>query len=298
MKMRKHMEKAQEIKNGSAKFLHELNFETRTLVNKTKTDMMLSAEGRQVKSKEVRAKKGVEFMQALHVRKNEYIGHLKKAQQAAMEILKTPIEKASNEEIHDFEKALKNLKTTIMLSTNPKTSEAKLNEFVSGIKHPYLASLLRDQFPSVVGDIIASAGSESQQYKMRLFDVYESLEKDFLTDEHREAQGIVQFTDSEIAGNRLFMGLAPDGMPSLHMQSVIETFGNNIAKYIDNTDQYFVDNEDAEKPAEIEVSEFDEETGAEVLSIQQRIERAEKQAAGGSLEARIYLTHLKKELGN
>jgi hypothetical protein len=297
MKMRKHLQKATEIKNGSAGFLNEINREARVLIAKTKTDTMLSAEGRQIKSKELRAKKGAEFMQALHARKNEYMGHLKKAQQAAKEVLKTPIKKASDEEIQDFQKSLKDLKTTIMLSTNPKTSEAKLQAFVAEIKHPYLASLLRDEFPSVVGDIISSAGSEAQQYKMRLFDVFESLEKDFLTDEYREAQGVVQFTESEIASNRLFMGFAPDGMPSLHMQSVIETFGNDIARYIDKTDQYFVDNEDAEKPADIEVSDFEEETGAEVLSIQQRIERAEKQAAGGSVEARIYLAHLKKELG-
>jgi hypothetical protein len=296
MKMNKHMEKAIEIRNGSAGFLNELNRESKSLITKAKTDLLLSAEGRRQKSKQIREEKAVELLKKIHHRKNQYIGHLKKAQQAAKDVLKKPIEKPSDEEIQAFQRALKDLKTTITLSTNPKTSEAKLKTFVSEIKDPYIASLLREEFTSVVGDIISSAGGEAQQYKMRLFDLYEGLEKDFLSDEHREAQSIVQFSESEIANNRLFMGFAPDGMPSLHMAAVIEVFGNDYAKWIDKTDAFFEKNAEIELLPDGEVSDFDDETGEEKLSNDQILEAAYKKSITGSTEDKIRFAMLKQEL--
>ncbi|MDM5197871.1 hypothetical protein QUF79_07565 [Fictibacillus enclensis] len=297
MTMKKHMEKAQEIKSGSSAFLNELNRDAKQLINQAKIDVNLSAIGRKAKADEIKNAKGVELIQRLHQRKNQYIGHLKKARVAAKQVLRRGIEKPKDEQlIADFNKTFKDLKTAVMLAPSASSAEAKLKQFVSGIKDPYFASVVRDEFSGIVGHIISAAGGESAKYKMRLYDMYEGLERDFLSDEYREAQSIVGFADTEIERNKLFVGLV-NNEPSLQMSSVSAIFGNDFAKYIDNTDQFFIDNEEAVQIDEAEVSDFNEETGDEEFSDHEILRRAEENAARGGTAEKIHLAMVKKELG-
>lgn len=297
MKMNKYMNRAREIKNGTSAFLYAHNQETKTSISKVKTDTMLSPQGRSLKAAEIKVEKGQQLLQLLHQRKNEYVGYLKKAQSAAKEVLKTPIQKASDEEIQEFEKSINDLKTRILLSNDPKKSEEHLKSLVSEIKDPFIASLMREQFASVIGGIISSAGNDANQYKHRLYDLYEGLEKDFLSEEYLEAKNIVEFTEFEIQNNRLVPGLI-NNEPSVQKTAIGELFGYDVANWIDKTDEYFAKEKNADKALpDVEISDFDEETGEEQFSDQALLERAEKRALSGSVEDKIRLTMLRKELG-
>ncbi|MGC4378985.1 hypothetical protein WD019_19005 [Fictibacillus sp. Mic-4] len=250
---RYYLDKAQEIKQSSTAFLRELQKEMDNLSKEIEFDEHLTRSGKIAKKSELKDVKGIEALKKFHQRKQQYLSELTKAKKAAEKILKQPIKKPSSEEIEQFEKRFKQLKTELFLTPRADRAEQKLREFVADIKHGYFAEKVRDEFSEVVGTIVSSAGPQAAQFKMRLFDMYEKLQSEFESPEVKEAKEALEYAEYAISENRLFAG-------DLAVNAAVSTFGAKYGNFIDKTDEFFAMEENQEhRPTDYVDPELEEE---------------------------------------
>ncbi|RAV19500.1 hypothetical protein [Paenibacillus contaminans] len=245
---RKYLQQAHEIKGTSMGFLRERVFSMREELSKIRGDKNLSAQGKSVKTAQAKAKRGVEFLQQTHTRRQEYVLNLKKAVREAEGVIYETVQKPDETKLERFESEMRTLKTELLLSMRKDTALRKFSEFISRIDDAYLASIVREQYADFAGPIISLAGTDVS-VKGELARTFEQLKTGFESPEVAEARMILESANAFLESPRLFApGLADEAVDEVFSYSErdLEIEGRTpgsrnvtIRQYINDTDTYF-----------------------------------------------------------
>lgn len=154
-KAKDSIQKAHELKHDNTRFYREFQDKVRTEINAIAGDSDLSADGRYNRTTAAKKKHGTDLMKQAHVRRLQYLAHLKDAKTHAEAEIYAKIKKPDATTLERFEASLRKVKTELLLSMNAKTAAAKLTEFITQVSDPYCASILHEQFADLAGPIIA-----------------------------------------------------------------------------------------------------------------------------------------------
>ncbi|PFP30132.1 hypothetical protein COJ96_06855 [Bacillus sp. AFS073361] len=236
---KKYFEDAMDIRRSSATYLNQNWSHLGKEIAAIESDNLLSAEGRQVKKTEFKEKATRAFLSDVSLRKQKYVSDLKKAFDIADKIVHNPLKRPDEETVRRFEKSLREIKTQVSLSVDAKYAKQKLVSFVEGIKDPYLADLLRDEFGELSGAILRMSGDD-KAYRVELSQIYNDLDNNFKTDEAREAQAIMQAARENLENPRIFPPTEMYGTNSIEASFIANTFNREALVYYHNPEQYFV----------------------------------------------------------
>ncbi|MDR6883565.1 hypothetical protein [Bacillus sp. 3255] len=156
---------------------------------------------------------------------------LDSAKKQAERILNAPIKKPAASDIERFQKQLGELKTLIALNPNPSRAKQQLTDFAASVTDAYLADMLRDEFGTLCIPIVAkSGGSDGARMQMELSDTYAGLKERFVTDEQKEARGIMESIEM-LSESTVFKSIVVD--------TVKVDLGLEAARYINTPDDWF-----------------------------------------------------------
>ncbi|MBD7965390.1 hypothetical protein [Fictibacillus norfolkensis] len=241
------------IRNGSTAFLRSEQVEMRNMVSAIRGDKHLTRDGRIAKEKEVKGKKGADFLAKLLNRKQQHDANLIKAIKVAEKALKAKLKKPAQDEIDAFTRNFRNVKMEILLSNRPDQAEKRLKEFISEkVTDSYYAELVSQDFTEIIGSIVSAAGPQAPVFKARLFDQYQSLQNDFASDEVKEAREVKEMAEAYLNGG-MFGGFIAE-------QAANDAFGNEVGFYLNKPEEFFAIEENIEhKPADFVDPELAEE---------------------------------------
>ncbi|MGP4080975.1 hypothetical protein ACTWQL_13770 [Pseudalkalibacillus sp. R45] len=251
-KIKSSLEKAHQIKNTSAKFLRELQNPVRSEIAKASTDRDLSEEGRKKKADEIREQAGIEIMERLHLRKQQYTAELVKAQKAADRIVHAPKPKPDAETLRRFEKSFGSFKTELMLTPRADVAQDKLNDFIATIKDPYIADKVAAEFSDLASNILGgTTGDGTAKAKLGLAKSFEELRNKSESDEIKEARALLESADSSLADPKFYRA-------ELYREAAREIMPVEYVDYLDDTDAFYREY-DGLKPADYVDEELEKE---------------------------------------
>jgi len=231
--MKEHIQKAHEIKESATSKYRELLQKMNGEISEINNDFRLSPEGKQYLISDLKKEYKEELMKLAKQIKAEYQLELSKAKISAEKVLESPIKKPDENVIGKYREQVEELKTRVMLSLKPETAKDMVSEFVKGIDDPYLANEFKKEFATVITPIISNVhGAEGAKIKHALTETYDKLNKDFMTDEQREAKQIIESTGS-MASAKVFNYTV--------LQSVSDSFGRDAAAIVNEPEKYFQD---------------------------------------------------------
>jgi hypothetical protein len=230
MKFKEYVQKAIEIRDTSAAWYREHMEVARQEISKARTDLDLSPEGRMKKEAKLKFEYGEILLKAALERKQQYVDLLKKAKADAEATLKRGIKKPADDKIADFQKALNHLKVEIMLSTNFDTVAKKIEDVMKTIDEPYLATMLADEFATIVPQAL-SVSTEPSKAKLVLSDLFERLNNEYLPDDVKEARQSLEFINASLENPKLFAPIVE--------ANAIDLFGNEVGKKLNTPEAYF-----------------------------------------------------------
>jgi hypothetical protein len=233
--MSEKLQKAIELQQTSTGFYRQLSEKARQEISKAQLDQDYSPEGRIKKTAQVRRAHANQLMKAAQERKNEYLKLLSEAKADAEATIKKKVKKPSDEVITDFDRSLRYLKTELLLSTRYETAEKRLNEFVSQISDPYLASMMADAYIELVPSVLSTA-SDPSQAKLKLGNMFDRLNNEFLPEDVKSAKESLGYINSALERPVLF--------GSVVEQNAQDIFGSDIAKKLNTPEEYEVTEEE------------------------------------------------------
>lgn len=232
--------RAHELRHDNTRFYREFNDKVRGEISAVRSDRNLSAEGQAAKVSEIKEKRGKELLQEIYKRRHEFRQHLAEAKKHAESVIYAKISKPDATKLERFEEVFRVLKTEVMLAVNSKTAAAKLTQFIGGIDDPYLAHKVSEQFGELSGSILAiTAPEEAMKMRHELSQHFSGLTAKYESPDATAARDTLE-TASAMDQSAFFIDPV--------RQSVNETLGVRYGSFINNTDDYFVANEDA-RPA-------------------------------------------------
>ncbi|MEK5420166.1 hypothetical protein [Paenibacillus sp. FSL L8-0708] len=239
-KAKDSIQKAHELKHDNTRFYREFQDKVRTEINAIAGDSDLSADGRYNRTTAAKKKHGTDLMKQAHVRRLQYLAHLKDAKTHAEAEIYAKIKKPDATTLERFEASLRKVKTELLLSMNAKTAAAKLTEFITQVSDPYCASILHEQFADLAGPIIAQTPpSENAKTRHELAQTFEGLASKFESADVRSARDTLE-SINEMETSKFFIDLVSD--------AARDTLGREYGDYVNDTDSYFASHED-ERPA-------------------------------------------------
>ncbi|MED4918678.1 hypothetical protein [Geobacillus thermodenitrificans] len=230
MKFKEYVQKAVEIRDTSAAWYRERAEVARKEIAKARTDLDLSPEGRMKKAAKLKFEYGEELLKAALERKQQYIDLLKQAKADAEATLKRGIPKPSDDKIADFQKVLNHLKVEIMLSTNFDTVAKKIEDVMKTIDEPYLATMLADEFATIVPQALA-VSTDPSKAKTVLSDLFERLNNEYLPEDVKEARQSLEFINASLENPKLFAPIVE--------ANAVDVFGNDVGKKLNTPEVYF-----------------------------------------------------------
>lgn len=199
-------------------------------------DPLLSPHGKHMKKEEVKKQYEKALMKELRRIRDEYDQTVIKARVAAETILNEKPTKPSPTAVSTFERKFNDFKMRLMLQTNAKTALRELKDFVEAQNDPYFAHQILTEFPALVQSILSVAGRDSDEYKIQLRDVYNTIVDKSMTEEQKKAQSIYDSLEHELDRPLMIEG-------GVEMNAIRDTFGPQVARYANNPHQYELESE-------------------------------------------------------
>lgn len=281
-KAAEYLNEALKIQSESAGWYRQIMEAVRAEKDQIKLDPNLSEKGRLAKVEELKEMRGIELMQALYTRKQEFIANLTKAQKMAERSARVKPKKLGADELERFHADFKKLKTNLTLETRPHAAEERLTDFVTQIKDEYLAEIVHGEFEDVASRALAIAsGQEALAMRKRLANMYEKLETDFMSTEKREALRVLEQVNY-LLENPNVLGFSKQ----IIMDSVGGTYGTDLIRFLDKPEVFFMrEGYEKHRPADYtdeEIKEIDgknenmrqyREMNEKIDNLQERIKR-------------------------
>lgn len=231
LKIRDLIEKSREIKQNSTKLYRE--FQEQFLKEKRKIELNsdYTAEGKDRLIKSLKKKKSRELLQISKNQRDLYMGNLNKAKELAEEVAFAKLPAVDQKKMERFDKSLSELKTEILLSTNPESAKVKLKKFIKSIDEYSLADKLKANFTELISPVIEQLDSKQKaQFKKDFQNMFDDVRKRSMTDEALETIELMDISNN-LSQAKIFNQLVT--------QKAGENFGNEIASYINRPNDYF-----------------------------------------------------------
>lgn len=157
------------------------------------SDRTLSAEGKDKKMDELKAKMGKQLLETLAKERDEYRQSVVKAVNESKRVLAEPLPKPHETELALHEQKVRDISLNSVFMGARETIDS-ISEYTEQIDDPYLANSLLDQLPTL-SDRMSQSATITPQDKSKLRSVYQSLKTKADTDERREARNILSYND-------------------------------------------------------------------------------------------------------
>ncbi|MGG4042376.1 hypothetical protein [Bacillus smithii] len=264
---KEHYQKAMEIKDSVTKWYLDFSTQARKEIDSAKLNTDLSPEGRQKEAGIAMAVNRLELLRGAYKLKKSYISQLKQAQDECKKLIDQKIEKPEQDEIDKFNSKLGKLKTSLMLATTKETAEKLLDQFISEIKDPYFANVLVENFSDVSRYIIEAANGDKAT-KLKLAQIFESLQNDFADDDVKEARKLMEVINAKIEHESIF--------PPVAIENSKDLFGEEISLLMNKPEEFFQGDKEKWIPSDDEdfrltmdkVNNYIKENGVETLNSQ------------------------------
>lgn len=261
-KAKESLQKARDLVTSSASFFLPYKRKLGDELERIGHNPRLTKFGKDEEVATVRKLCSVEFLQAAHRRKQEYLAHVQRAIREADKVVFAAVKKPDQTKLDRFEADLRSLKTELMFAPNQRKAYDKLSAFVQKIDNPYLAGRVRDEFAEISTRVMDASGEGavkiegdsgiiSRSIKTVLGEMYVHLKSGYESEDVREARDVLECAQSMAADTRIFKS-------PIVQEAAQEAFGRDYSRYLDDTDTFFSANPQL-KPADY----IDEEAAAE-----------------------------------
>lgn len=190
-KSKQYFEKALELKHAATSEYKALADKARAEISAVRSDLDLSAQGRQKRAVELMHQHGLKIMQFAYVHRQKVHAALKRAKAAAHAEMKAGAGKVSEEQRENFERAYNRTKTQLMLATRADKAKEVLNDLLTRVTEPALRSELADRFGELAENILTATGND-QQMRGQLAKVYDDLQESALSPEQSDARDVLE----------------------------------------------------------------------------------------------------------
>ncbi|MEK6993450.1 hypothetical protein NST08_24590 [Paenibacillus sp. FSL K6-1566] len=187
-----HIAKVKEIIYGQESLVAAKDIYTRVKqeMAEIQRDPALSAIGIAQKQREAQARAGVELAKIMRENKKQIDAELAAAEKIARAALTQPNAKPDEEVLRDFNEKYGQLKTELVVFGSAQAA-AKMLDFMAGVKDPYLAKQLADDFATTGVELRKHVGDQ-----MRLRTVYEGVKAKAETDSRALAKKALEEIES------------------------------------------------------------------------------------------------------
>lgn len=189
--MRESIEKARELTSNTTRQYRELKDILRSDIVKVETDKLLSTEGKMQEKTKVRAAFAKDIVRLSAEIKKAYKDELTTAKTKAEKILTAGLKVPDENTVKRYERNLADIKSEVILSTDAKSAQAKLEKFISGINDAYLADMVARSFPDILSNITAKGNVEAEVIG-GLRSLHVELSERFKTEEQIEAAQVYE----------------------------------------------------------------------------------------------------------
>lgn len=253
-RMKESLANIQEIRGGVASKLGATKEVLSEAIRAIQSNPDLSPAGKAKQIEQARKEVGKGFLSIAKEMKDNYQKNVISAKVAAEMLLNEKPKKpavGSNEET--FNRKFSDLKMQLMLETRANYAMDKLNSFIKEQKDPFLAQKIIDEYPGLVQTVLSAAGTERTKFKVELSRALENAKNVAITPEQREAADIFQAMEGEFNRELFRRGIEID--------SVVDMFGREVAKFANNPDKFIDDEEGPIKVGNIQKLENENEIG-------------------------------------
>ncbi|WP_342428432.1 hypothetical protein [Paenibacillus sp. FSL L8-0158] len=243
-KAKASLQRAREIEQSSTGMMLEYKRKLSAELSQIESDRRLTEEGKQEVKAEAKQNYAIEFLQKTHTMRQKYVANIKKTIQEAEKVIYTPPRKPDATKLGRFEDAFRSLKTELMFATSQKSAFDKLRGFIEKLDDPYLAKLVRDDFAELTTKVLATPGDGNSQkgtgaaavttsVRRELGEMYDGLMRPFQSEDFRGASEVLEIAQMLVEDSRIHRSVIVNSAAE-------ETFGADYARYINDTDSFFV----------------------------------------------------------
>lgn len=199
-KIQTNLSKLKELRSRPAVITRDHIKTFRELSEDVQKDRKLSGLGREEQLDAVKKSIGQSFLTEAHKLNREYKTLAAQTKAAADSILDALPVKPDDAKVTKFNRKLNELKTDLLLSTNPRQATEKLQQFARDIDDPYFANQLVEQFATLAAPVIGAApDADVAATKQALSTILKQTRSAALDDEQREvAQVYGDFIEGEL----------------------------------------------------------------------------------------------------
>lgn len=224
--MREHIQKVQDYRLGVTSVYKDMFIEPMNKdISKINVDTNLSAEGRLQKIAETKAKYERELYDFAQKSFEYQKAELEQAKTKANAILDKTTKAPDDLTVQRFKRSLADLKTDLLLSSSPKVSAEKVANFADSVNDPFLAELLREEYPGLISSI---GGGLTGPEKTALGGAVDSVRSRFITPEQQEALDCLELAQSMESTRVISFAVT---------QHMSEHFGQQAADRMNNPEQ-------------------------------------------------------------
>lgn len=230
-KMKTAYDKMDEIQGSVTGVAKTLRDTVNTSISKVETLVELSEKGKEMEIKRIRKEFGEKFIEDAKRMRDEFDQSVITARIAAEGVLNEQPTKPADIDIKTYERQLNDMKMELLLATDSNSAFETLNNFTTSQNNAYIAQQLKAEFPSLLSNVLGLAGTETNEYKLKLRKTLDRLNDVAITEEQREAARIHKMVEDKF-GRDLFL---PGG---IQIRAIEEAVGNQYASYA-NRPHYF-----------------------------------------------------------
>ncbi|WAA13402.1 hypothetical protein [Fervidibacillus halotolerans] len=221
------IKQAQELKQTSAGWYRQIAQQAQHEISQAELNRDYSEEGRKKLVAKIRAKRANELMNAVTERKQEYIKLLQEAKADAEKVVKSKLKQPVDAD--EFKKEIDRLKVAVMLAPDAKNATEKIESTMQKIRDPYHASMLADEFSTIVPQVLTLNGDTSKA-KTELSRMFERLNNDYLPADVKDAKEALEYVEQALANPKLF--------PPVVSENASGLFGREVARNINTPENY------------------------------------------------------------
>jgi hypothetical protein len=228
--IRKLVDEALEIKNGSTRLFREFNdsYQAKRLSIQQNRDYTPS--GKQKLLESAKKRETSRLMKLARSQREEFNAKLKQAKAEADAIVHAHAPKVDPVKQERFSKRLAEVKTQIALS-NAKRGQQLFKEFLTEIDEQAFAEQVKNDFSALVQPILNDvSGPETEKVRHALFDAFEDVRMKAKSPEAGDAQNVAEFADALLNG-KFFEGIVEE--------KAEEVLGTTAKQFINEPEAYF-----------------------------------------------------------
>lgn len=212
-KIKEYYESAHSVLNNSNGLYRQFREQFNEEKTKIDTNPNYSATGKKDLTQRLNDRKKAEFMLIAKSQKELFTSYLQEAQKLADSLAYQNVPKVDEVKKERFQKSFNELKTELLLTTNPRSAKDKLKEFIGKIDEYGLFEIVKNEFASLSESMIdKTPQSERGELTKDLRQMYDSVKHNSVPPESHEAYELLDQINMMLERPRIFSLIALDAI--------------------------------------------------------------------------------------